>query len=223
VISEGQHFLKEVGDQEDGGSASRYLANRVMESFDFVRRQRGRRLVHDDHVRILREGTHDLDLLLVSNSQTANLRLGVKVELSELDELGVAPPHLLAVGKRSATRHASEQDVLLDGRVRDEHDLLSHHRDAGLDALVRITQRLFATRDRQDSAVRRLDACHELGQGRLARTVLTHEAEDRASRNLEGHTADSSCGPECLHHVANRHDGSGGAHVPTSTAVVVVM
>ena len=73
----------------------------------------------------------------------AVIRTGVVTILdrsSVVDELGVATPHLLAVGERAATRHAAEEDVLLDGCVRDEHDLLRHHRDAGLDALVRITK-----------------------------------------------------------------------------------
>ena len=94
---------------------------------------------------------------------------------------------------------AAEDDVLQDGEVVGEHEVLVHHADAAGDGVGRGREGDLLAVDRDGALVRLLHAVEDLHQGRLAGAVLADEGVDGALAHGEvdvvvGHDAGESLG-----------------------------
>ena len=121
----GAEVLRELA--EDGEDLARLL-----------RRQHGGRLVEDEDARAAVERLEDLDALLPTDGQRADLGVGVDLEPELLAEL---PDALVRVApiEEDRVRHrlVAEEDVLCDREDRDEHEVLVHHADPAVDGVRR--------------------------------------------------------------------------------------
>lgn len=75
---------------------------------------------------------------------------------------------------------AAENDVLQDGEVVGQHEVLVHHADAAGDGVGRAVEGDLGAVDGDGALVRLLHAVQDLHQGRLAGTVLADEGVDGA-------------------------------------------
>jgi len=83
----------------------------------------------------------------------------------------------------------AEDDVLEDGEVVGEHEVLEHHADTGLDGLDRALQCGLRAVDRDRALVGLLHPVEDLHQRRLAGTVLADDGVNRAPADAEGDVA----------------------------------
>ena len=79
----------------------------------------------------------------------------------------------------------AEDDVLEDGEVVGEHEVLEHHADAGLDRVGRRVQGDLLAVDLDRARVRRLHAVEDLHQRRLAGAVLPDDRVDGAAPDVD--------------------------------------
>src|SRR5213078_744047 len=92
--------------------------------------QRGRRLVHHDQLGIAAQCAQDLDLLLVSCAQAADVGVAIQLEPDGRRELGVAPTQLTPILEASLPRLDTQEDVLRNGQRRYGGKLLRDQDDA---------------------------------------------------------------------------------------------
>ena len=99
-----------------------------------LRRQHRRRLVEHEDVGVAVERLQDLDPLLLADGDVLDPRLRVDGEAEALGDLAHAVVRLAEVEERAGVRRlVGEHDVLGHGHHRDQHEVLVHHPDAGVD------------------------------------------------------------------------------------------
>ncbi len=135
--------------------------------------QRCRRLVHGDDPRVEADGLGDLDDLLLGDGEAAHPLLGAETGDAEVVEegLGVAL-HPADVNQTAAPRLPAEPDVLGDGALGQQVELLEHRGDAGTLGLERVVEVHRAAVELDGAAVGGVDAGQDLHQRRLAGAVL---------------------------------------------------
>ena len=109
------------------------LAQRVEQLVDLLRHEDGGRLVEDEDARAAVEHLEDLDPLAVADAEVLDERVGV-------DRRGRRPRRSRRSASRAAPKSSArtgrlgaEHDVLEDGEVVGEHEVLVHHADAARD------------------------------------------------------------------------------------------
>ena len=134
-----------------------------------LRRQHRRRLVEDEDVGAAEERLQDLDPLLLPDRDRADERGRVDDEPELLRQLAHPRLRPALVEEDLVARLHAEDDVLGHGHHRDEHEVLVHHPDPGLDRVPR-----------------RAEADRLPVQEDLARVVLVEPVEDVHQRRLAG-------------------------------------
>ena len=120
---------------------------------------------------------------------TGQARTGVRGEADRRRAPRAARRSRSSIPRRSTTpraRLAAEEDVLGDGAVRQEVELLVDDRDAGLLAPRRVVERDLLAVDPDRALVGRVHAGEDLHQRRLAGAVLAHDRVDLAGRAGRG-------------------------------------
>ena len=192
-VGDGHDLVDAVRDEDDRHAAFLQAADQVEEPLDLLFRQRSRRLVHDQDVGAERQGLGDLHELLLGNRQLLDrgARVDGDAQVLQLGQGAVAlgPPVDQAHLPQQAgqLRLPAQEDVLADGLVRCEVELLVDGADAHLLGVVRGAKghRLPA----QDDAalVVAVDAAQDLHQGGLARPVLAHQGHHLSPARPEVH------------------------------------
>jgi hypothetical protein len=197
------HLVELVGDEDDGAPVGAQRAQHVPELRDLGRREHCRRLVENQDLRAAIERLEDLDALRLTNREVGDLRRRRDDQSTSRRELGHGLLGGAAVDLHAALRLAAEHDVLGNGERRDEHEVLMHHPDAGIDRFGGAP-----TGDVAEPAVRRGDfdspgvwsvhAAEDPHQRRLAGAVLADERMNLAALHLERRAAVGDRLAECL-------------------------
>ena len=132
-------LVEAVGDVDDGDARRGELADHAEEVGDLLRVEDGRRLVHDDHAGVVRQGARHADDLLAGGGQPADLAVRGHVAVAEaLEQRAGVGGGGAALGEPAGRQLVAEVDVLGDGQAVDDVELLVHRRDAELEARDRV-------------------------------------------------------------------------------------
>src|SRR5262249_49408075 len=111
-VRDREDLLEPVRDVDARDAALAEVTENVEEDLDLLIAQRGGRLVEDQHARVLGEGFHDLDELLLADAQVTDAGLRVEVELEAPEELARPAVHGEPVDEAAADRLLAEEHVL---------------------------------------------------------------------------------------------------------------
>ncbi len=147
------------------------------------------RLVEDQQPDRLVQRLGDLDELLLADADVLDLRAGVVAQADAVQQFGRLLLRLAPVDDAAAVQFAAEEDVLGDGQLGDERELLVDDRDAGGLALADVAEphHLALVDDVALVAAERVDARQHLHQRRLAGAVLADDRVDLAGLHLDRH------------------------------------
>ena len=137
-----ERLLEVVRDVDDRDAVGGQLAHDPEQHLDLGRAERGRRLVHDQHARVLRERTGDLDDLLLAEPQLADVVRG-SIGSSRRSSSAVAVSRCDAVVDHDAAADllAGHEQVVRDAQVREQAELLVDDHDAAVRRVARRAQR----------------------------------------------------------------------------------
>jgi hypothetical protein len=185
-VADLEHLLEVVGDVHDGVALVAEAVDAGEQRLGLRFGERRRRLVEDQHSRVLAEHLGDLDEL--ADGQRCLLDRRVRVEPVEPDALEHRA-RLLAqragAGDAATGGQAAHQQVLADTQVRQQAELLVDDADAGVARLGRAGVAHLAALDRVGPAVALDGAGEDLDQRALAGAVLTCDAVHLAGTQLE--------------------------------------
>ena len=172
-----------VRDQDHRGAAVAQRAQDVEQLVGLLRRQHRGRLVEDQDAGAAIQRLQDLDALLLADRQVADQRVRVdaqRVFAAEPLDLGARGPRLCS---QQRARLGAEHDVLQHREGVDQHEVLVHHADAGVDRVARVADRDRLAVDEDLAAVGLVEAVQDAHQRRLAGAVLADDAviEPRAT------------------------------------------
>ena len=190
-----------MGDEDDRGARVAQPSHDGHEVVDLLRRQHRGRLVEDEHGGVAHQRLEDLRPLLDADREILDESVwghGESVALGDL--LDVAPDVTTVEEPQDPTLGllVPERDVLGDGEDRDQHEVLVHHADPGLDRVARSVEVDRATVDQQLTLVRRVQAVEHVHQRALAGTVLAEERVDLTRLDREVDVVVGHQGPEPL-------------------------
>ena len=179
LVGDLEHLFDAVADEEDRDALVAQVADQLEELGDLVRRERGGRLVHDEHADVERDRLGDLDRLLRGERQAARRAAHVDrdAELGE-DRLGFAE-HLSPADHLAAILVADE-DVLGDVQVGKEQRFLIDRGDAEALRLGGAADRDRLAGEQDLAAIGLVDAGDDLDQRRFAGAVLAEQRMDFA-------------------------------------------
>jgi len=174
-----------VRDEDDREPLGLQSAQCVEELVDLLGDQHGRRLVQDQDPRSAVQHLEDLDPLPVTDTEHLDQRIGVHLEpvlLTQTEDPLAGPARV----EPSATGGLlAQDDVLQDGEVVGQLEVLVHHADAASDRVGGRAQRDDLAVDRDRPGIGPLHAVQGLHQGGLARAVLADDGVNRARLNRD--------------------------------------
>ena len=143
-------------------------------------------VVHDEDSGVERHRLGDLHELLLADPEVFDQHVRPDPRTQPVEEFARPLLLLLVVDVKCAVGDlASREDVLGDGQIAKQVELLEHHADAALHRFAGGAERHLLT-FQQDAAMRRLlNTGDDLHQCRLAGAVLAHQNVDRAAPDLE--------------------------------------
>src|SRR5919107_2222495 len=193
-------------DEQNGDAGSGESPDLLEELGGLVCRERGRRLVHDQHADVERERLGDLHRLLGGPGQAAGERAHVHADVDPVEHgLGVLV-HPVPVHERAAVLVAHE-DVLRHIEVGEDRRLLVDGCYAGPLRVSRALEGDLLARHTHHTRVGRVDAGHDLDQRGLACSVLAEQRVRLAGVEREGDVVEGLGGVEALVYTGHLHDG----------------
>ncbi len=91
----------------------------------------------------------------------------------------------MSVGAKERGIFGAQNDVLEDGEIVDQHEVLVHHADAEREGMAGIGDGVGGAVDADLAAVGRVEAVEDRHQGRLAGAVLADDAMHGAALDLQ--------------------------------------
>ena len=125
-VAEPLHLFQLVADVEDRAALGLQPIEHDEELVGFLRRQHRGRLVEDQEFRILHQRAHDLDALAFADRQLPDLAPGIERKPVNTGYLLKARRHVL----EGFLAVEPERDVLGDGQIVEQREMLEHHADA---------------------------------------------------------------------------------------------
>ena len=182
LVGDREDLVELVGDEDDREALGLELAQIAEELVHLLRHQDGGGLVEDDHLRAAVEDLEDLHALAGTDAQLLDQLVRLDAEA-----VGVGDPHDLLAGARADAVQllGTEDDVLQDGEVVGELEVLEDHADAVLDRVGGRAEADLGATDLDGPGVGGLHAVQDLHQRRLAGAVLTHDRVDRAASHVD--------------------------------------
>ena len=180
------HLVQLVADEDDRHALARQRPEDLEQLLRLLRREHRSRLVEDEDVGVPVERLQDLDPLLLADRDVLDARGRVDPELERVGEIAhplcgrvVVEQHLLA------GRLVREDDVLRHRHHRDQHEVLVHHPDPGLDRVAGRAHPRRRALDSNLSLLGRVEPVEDVHQRRLARPVLAEERVNLAPPEVE--------------------------------------
>ena len=178
-----------VSHEQHGDALALQLTNHANQVIDFAARQRGGRLVHDDELGLRRDGSGDRHELAHGQRQAGDQRVEESVGLRQVDRLqrlARRPVEHRAIEQPGQTTVAPHEllrqsDVLRDGHVRDEREILVDRLDAGSQRLDGGERRMRLAFETDAAFIRRLRTRDDLDERALAAAVLAQQVIDLAA------------------------------------------
>ena len=172
-----EHLVELVRDEQYGQALCAQLGEVGEQLVDLLRYEHSRGLVEDQDAGAAVEDLEDLDPLSVADAEVLDHPVGLHAQPVRVGDLEDAPAGGGPVEPTAERRRlAAEDDVLEDGEVVGEHEVLVHHADAGVDRVGGGAERHFLAVDPDHALVGALHPVQDLHQRRLAGAVL---ADDR--------------------------------------------
>ena len=168
------HLVELVADVEDRAALGLQPVQHDEELIGFLRGQDRGRLIEDQEFRVLHQHAHDLDALPLADRELPDLAVGIERKPVNIGHFFEPRRHVL----EQFLAVEPERDILGDGEIVEQREMLEHHADAagtrfrrsGQDHLLALPAHLaFA---RLDQAVDGFD------QGRFARAVFAQQRMD---------------------------------------------
>ena len=165
------------------------------------------RSLEDEHPRVGEQRPADLDQLHLGDPQVLDRRIRRGLETDLLEQPFGAAPQLSSVDQAAARRQRFEGEVLRDGQVGQQVQLLVDHANPGLDGLLRIVREVGLPVEEHLPAVGALDAGEDLHQRGLASAVLAHQRVYLARQDGEADAVERAHAGELLGQGAHLDDG----------------
>ncbi len=186
AVGDLQHLVELVRDQDDGGAARAQLAQHLEQLERLLRRQHRGRLVEHQQARVAVERLQDLGPLLHADADVLHPR--------GRDRPAGRSGRTVRATRRSASAMSMngaaaglgrEDDVLGHRHHRDQHEVLVHHADAGLDGVGAGGEVLGRALEHDLALVGPVQAVQAVHQRRLARAVLAEQRVHLARPHVE--------------------------------------
>ena len=136
AVADPLDLLHAVRDVDDAHALAFDLRDEAEELLRLPLRQRGGRLVEDQHAQLRAERLGDLHHLLLGAAQIVHPVRRLQREAEPLDDLHRAAAQAPAVEEAAAGRLGAEKNVLLDRHLRDQREFLEHRGNADLARLL---------------------------------------------------------------------------------------
>ena len=179
AIGDRHDLAQLVGDENDGLALLLERAKQLEQRIGLGRREHGGGLVEDEDVRAAIERFQDLDALLQADGEIADDRIRVDLEPVILCQPRELRARLRFADAQHGAAFGAEHDVLDDGEGLDEHEVLVHHADAGMDGIVRRADGNRLAVDTDLAGIGLVEAVQDRHQRRFAGAVLADDAVDR--------------------------------------------
>ena len=180
AVADLPNLVEPMADVENGDALADELADDAEDVLQLVLVERRRRLVHDDDLGVHGQRARDRRKLLVGDGQRLESRVDWKFGADPLQRLFGATPARAPVNDEETARRMAEEQVLLDGQLRHQVELLVDHRNPRHRPLVRRTHADRGAVEQDLAARRAMRAGDDLQQGRLAGAVGAEQAMDLA-------------------------------------------
>jgi hypothetical protein len=213
LVGDALHLVELVRDVDESHAVGLELRHQREQALRFRWRERRGRLVHDQQPRPAGKRPGDLDQLLLRHDELAHLGVGIGLQPHLAHHRRRAFAHRRVVEPPAAPLLVAEEDVLRDGQVLGQVELLVDQHDAGGLGGARSRELRRAAVDAQLAAGGRLVAGGDLHQRRLARAVLAEQPVDPAGLQRETDPVQHLHRAEGLDHLVERQ---GDAHRATS-------
>ena len=132
AVGDAEHLVELVRDEQDRQALLLELAEVVEELVDLLRHQHRGGLVENEGLGAAVEDLEDLDPLALPHTEVCDQLVGLDVEAVAVGDPSDLGPGLVA---DAVELLRPEDDVLEDGEVVGEHEVLEHHADAGRDGI----------------------------------------------------------------------------------------
>ena len=195
------HLVEPVRDEDDGDAIGLQPCHDRQKAVHLGAGQRGGGLVHEDEPRLGGEAAGDGGDLALGDREVREGGVEIEFEIEALQDRRRDGPHPAPAHQpqRRAER-IRDGDVLGHGQVREQRQVLEDHLDPERLGLGGIERQHRRPVDLDVAGGRRVHACHGLDQGRLAATVLPHEAMHLARAHVPVHLRKRLHAAEPLRH-----------------------
>ena len=167
--------------------------------------------VEDQQLRIVDQRPADFDELLLGEREGAELRVRIERDPEPRHRGGRVRPDRPPIHERAhRSGLLAEVDILGDGHVGREHDLLEHDRDAAPVGVPRAGQMKLFVAEHEPARGRPLRAGDHLHQGRLSGAVLADDRVNGSGMNVEGHVLQRHDAGINLRHVVDAKQNGHG-------------
>jgi hypothetical protein len=203
AVAHRHHLVELVRDEHDRAPLVAQRAQHRPQLLHLGRGEHGGRLVEDQRLRAAVERLEDLDPLRLAHRQLGHEAVGGDGEPRARAERLDLAHRPRAVERRPPRELAAQHHVLGHREARDEHEVLVHHADAGVDRRRGGPAGDVPAAHAHGAAVGRVESGEDAHERGLARAVLPHQRVDLAARHLQRRPAVGVYGAEVLVDVGN--------------------
>ena len=175
AVADGENLVETMGNHDGGDTVGLLGPEYLKKALGLAAIERRRRLVHDHQAGILGEDLEDFDELALIGRQIADNRIRLQPvarhAVKQRDQPGRLGLQRLAVDKDATFRLAAEKDIVGDGELRDEAQLLIKQGDTGIFGVARAFEPHVFTIEPDGAAGRRDRARNDLAERALAAAI----------------------------------------------------
>ena len=138
AVTNVKYLLHAVGDKNDRNFIFLQLSDDPEQKLRLLARQRRRRLVQDQHLRVRHDGLDDLRQLLVCHAQVTDIGVRIHDDLHLVKFLLYGRSHRFFIDERAFHDLFAVENIFCNGQIRDQVELLIYRCDAAVYCLQRV-------------------------------------------------------------------------------------